>query len=199
MLNSISMSQSTSIKDVASASGVSTAAVSYTLNGKGDKCRIGPVTQNRIRVAAHQLNYQPDLFAREIRARRGRTPVVAGPQKPGTGRPIGLLLSATSPANSLALIPGLVLALSAADHPLIIVTLPTDPAAAKERVQTLLQDGVAGLVCCPTVYPAVTATVGGACPVIVLWQGAGSAMLTRRYLSPSPWKLEYRLSLRQPR
>lgn len=99
-------------------------------------------------------------------------------------RQIGLILSAASSADSLGLIPGLEPILDTADYRLIIVTVPSDPVTARARVIRFLADGLTGILCCPTVYPAVLATVAEACPdpgsrvpVIVLWQGAGLAML----------------------
>jgi len=52
------MSTSVSIKDVARAAEVSVAAVSYTLNGKGDRYRIGHDTQARIRAVALRIGSQ---------------------------------------------------------------------------------------------------------------------------------------------
>jgi len=115
--------------------------------------------------------------------------------------------------------------LAAAGYDLVVIVIPADPVAARERVSELLNHGVSGIVCCPSVYstmsamvanslskntsidtarrparplalqntgetmvlgdggPPASAALGGfqqaakVCPVIVLWQGAGKAMV----------------------
>jgi DNA-binding LacI/PurR family transcriptional regulator len=52
------------IKDVAKAAGVSTAAISYALNGKESK--LSPKTLEKIRKTAASLNYIPDFSARSL-------------------------------------------------------------------------------------------------------------------------------------
>ncbi|MEI6788913.1 MAG: hypothetical protein WCL49_10600 [bacterium] len=68
---------------------------------------------------------------------------------------VGLLLSATSPAGSLALIPGRAARVSLEGCRLVVVILPPDPAAAKARVLSLIQEGFVRFICCPTVYAIV--------------------------------------------
>ena len=63
------MSTPVSIKDIARMAEVSVAAVSYTLNGKGDRYRIGHDSQARIRAVALRLGYQPNSPARDIQAK----------------------------------------------------------------------------------------------------------------------------------
>lgn len=51
--------------------GVSSATVSYILNGRGnEKSRISAATQERVLEAAQQLNYTPNAAARNLRRRR---------------------------------------------------------------------------------------------------------------------------------
>ncbi|WP_256758952.1 LacI family DNA-binding transcriptional regulator [Cohnella sp. WQ 127256] len=52
------------IRDVSVRAGVSTAAVSYVLNGREGK--VSPETVARVRRAAEELNYIPDLSARSL-------------------------------------------------------------------------------------------------------------------------------------
>lgn len=54
------------IKDVAERAGVSTATVSYVLNGTGT---VTEATRERVRAAAAALNYQPNHAARSLRTR----------------------------------------------------------------------------------------------------------------------------------
>lgn len=52
-----------SIRDVAEAAGVSTAAASMALRDKG---RMADATRARIRAAAEELGYRPNLHARSL-------------------------------------------------------------------------------------------------------------------------------------
>ncbi|MGI8583973.1 MAG: LacI family DNA-binding transcriptional regulator, partial [Chitinophagaceae bacterium] len=57
------MERKVSIKDVASHVGVSTALVSYVLNGKEKEARVGKDIAIKIRKVATKLKYQPNLIA----------------------------------------------------------------------------------------------------------------------------------------
>ena len=59
-----------SIKDIAKAAGVSPGAVSFILNGRGDEMRISRETQERVRLLAEKMNYQPNMAARRLRLNR---------------------------------------------------------------------------------------------------------------------------------
>lgn len=63
----------TSIKDIAAHLGVSTALVSYVLNGKEKEARVGAEMVTKIRRAAKKLNYQPNLIARSLKSGRTNT------------------------------------------------------------------------------------------------------------------------------
>ena len=56
------------IRQVAALAGVSTATVSRILARSE---RISPDLEERVRSAAHQLNYQPNRTARNLRSRQG--------------------------------------------------------------------------------------------------------------------------------
>ena len=167
MLNSLSMSKAATLKDVAMAAEVDPSTASFVINGKGDKLRISRTTQARILAAARQLGYQSPFRRLSDGPSQSENAV---PEN----RQIGLILSLTSPVESLALIPGLEPTLFAAGYQLEVVSLPADPTAAKAR---MLKTGFAGLICCRTIYSAVSAIVAGKCPTIVLWEGAGKAIL----------------------
>jgi DNA-binding LacI/PurR family transcriptional regulator len=70
------MSKSTpnqpSLVDVAARARVSAGTVSHVLNGN-HKARIAPATQERIRQAAQELGYRPNLFARSLLGKKTRT------------------------------------------------------------------------------------------------------------------------------
>ena len=182
------MSSSVSISVVAKAAGVSKTTVSRVMNGRLDRFRIGLTTQARVRAVARQLGYQPDPVARDIAFGKNRAPRSVTPQRgssdgksqmtemraPGQ---IGVVLSTNSTAATLGLIPGIESLLEAADFRLAVIIVPADPTAARERTARLLNADTAGILCCPTLYPSVSAAMAGKLPVIVLWQGAGMAMM----------------------
>jgi LacI family transcriptional regulator len=62
-----------SIKDIANKVGVSVASVSYVLNNKEKAGRVGKELAARIRKAATDLNYQPNLIARSLQSGRSWT------------------------------------------------------------------------------------------------------------------------------
>ncbi len=61
------------IRDVATAAGVSPMAVSKVLHGKGANVRVGKDTADLIRKVAQEMQYQPNALARSFRLRRTKT------------------------------------------------------------------------------------------------------------------------------
>ena len=61
------MAKKVSLKDIASKVGVSTALVSYVLNGLEKEKRVGPEIAEKIHSAAKELKYQPNQIARSLR------------------------------------------------------------------------------------------------------------------------------------
>ena len=57
-----------SLKDVAQKAGVSTALVSYVLNGKEKEGRVGKEIASKINQIARDLNYQPNHLAKSLRS-----------------------------------------------------------------------------------------------------------------------------------
>lgn len=68
------MGNKTSLKDVAKAVGVSPALVSMVLNGKAKQYRIGDEIAKKVMNAAKEMNYAPNLIARNLRS--GKTQLV---------------------------------------------------------------------------------------------------------------------------
>lgn len=62
-----------SLKDIAQRAGVSTALVSYVLNGKEKESRVGPDMAATIRRIADELNYQPNYLAKSLRSGKTQT------------------------------------------------------------------------------------------------------------------------------
>ena len=65
------MERKVSIKDIARHLGVSTALVSYVLNNKSD--RVSVEMAEKIRQAARELNYRPNLIARSLQSGKTNT------------------------------------------------------------------------------------------------------------------------------
>ena len=62
-----------SIKDIAAKAGVSTATVSFVLNGKAEEMRISDALAKKITKLAKQLGYQPNQLARGLRTGKTHT------------------------------------------------------------------------------------------------------------------------------
>jgi LacI family transcriptional regulator len=67
------MNKKVSLKDIANHVGVSTALVSYVLNNKEKKARVGKEVAEKIRKAALKFNYQPNLIAKSLKMGRTNT------------------------------------------------------------------------------------------------------------------------------
>ena len=187
MIRELRMSTIVSVRDVARAAGVDKSTVSRALSGKADQNRIRQATQDHILAVAHQLGYTRRPMAPYVAAATP-SPQTTSPQTQIQEPRIGLVLSATSPSSSLALIPGLDPILSMAGYELVIMTLPADPASARARFAGFLKTST-GILCCPTIYPIVSAMVAEAArtyptapwpgKVVILWQGAAKAIIAK--------------------
>ena len=67
------MEKKIALKDVAQHIGVSAALVSYVLNGKEKEARVGADMVKKIRKAAADLNYQPNLIAKSLKMGKTKT------------------------------------------------------------------------------------------------------------------------------
>ncbi|HVY74871.1 MAG TPA: substrate-binding domain-containing protein [Puia sp.] len=67
------MSKKVVLKDVAEHLGVSIALVSYVLNNKEKEARVGEKMAQKIRQAAADLNYQPNLIAKSLQSGKTNT------------------------------------------------------------------------------------------------------------------------------
>ena len=67
------MSKRISLKDIAREAGVSTALVSYVMNGKEKQARVGPEMARKIRRIAKKLNYRPNLIAQSLKSGKSST------------------------------------------------------------------------------------------------------------------------------
>src|ERR1700761_8242419 len=67
------MRKKTSLKDIATKVGVSTALVSYVLNNQEEEKRVGKEIAIKIRKAATALNYTPNQIARSLKTKKTNT------------------------------------------------------------------------------------------------------------------------------
>ncbi len=67
------MKKKVSLKDIAQKVGVSTALVSYVLNGRTEEKRVGKEMATRIREAAEALHYRPNQIAKSLKTNRTNT------------------------------------------------------------------------------------------------------------------------------
>ena len=67
------MNKKASLKDIANHLGVSTALVSYVINNKEKKARVGLEMAEKIRKAAIEFNYQPNLIAQSLKIGKTNT------------------------------------------------------------------------------------------------------------------------------
>jgi len=58
------------LKDIAQHVGVSTALVSYVLNGQAKERQVGKETADKILQAAIDLNYQPNQIAKSLKTQK---------------------------------------------------------------------------------------------------------------------------------
>jgi LacI family transcriptional regulator len=61
------------LKDIAQHAGVSTALVSYVLNGLAEEKQVNKLTAAKIRKSAKKLNYQPNHIAQSLKTRKTNT------------------------------------------------------------------------------------------------------------------------------
>ncbi|MEI6166461.1 MAG: LacI family DNA-binding transcriptional regulator [bacterium] len=181
------MNDYVSLDRIAQAAGVAVSTVSRVLSGRGNLCRITPETQRRVQMVAQQLGYRRAANVRFTKmAKPAMAPVLSA--TPAT-REIGLVISRNSPTATLSLIPDLEPVLAGGGLKLVVVTLPTEAGAGRQRIARLIQECV-GIICCPSVYTPVSTAIANQRPVFVLWQGAGGAMMKALGLSSNVTPVE---------
>ncbi|MEI6787985.1 MAG: LacI family DNA-binding transcriptional regulator, partial [bacterium] len=137
-------------RDVAAATGVSTATVSAVVNGRAAQYGICRATQEKVQAAIRQMGYAPSLAALDMVA--GRNSLV------------GLAVTANYPGSD-RLIAAMEPALAQVAFRLIVICLPADPAAAVARITDLARYGIGALA----IYPArVLPLPGIGCPVVMV-------------------------------
>ncbi|MEI8138995.1 MAG: hypothetical protein WCI03_03915 [bacterium] len=99
------------------------------------------------------------------------------------------MISTHSPTSTLSLIPELEPVLARGGLKLVVVTLPPEAEAGRQRIARLILECL-GIICCPSVYAPVSTAIANQRPVFVLWQGAGVAMMKALRLSSNVTPVE---------
>ncbi|MBQ6287516.1 MAG: LacI family DNA-binding transcriptional regulator [Bacteroidales bacterium] len=125
----------TSLKDIAVAAGVSTTAVSYVLNGKHKKNRIGDGLAEKIRTIARELDYVPNGFARSLQS--------------GAGLTMGVIVSDISNSFSSTLVKSIETTAESFGYMAIFSSSDENASKLDRLVQELLGKEVDGLIIVP--------------------------------------------------
>ena len=157
------MRNEVTVRDIAEAAGVSHAAVLKVLNGRPAGVRVSAETRERILAIVRQSGYRPNRVARDMALGRHTT--------------LGLVMAPGGPDASAVHLAAIEAVLAAAGYRLTLIVLPVDSGAARERVTALLHDGVAGLLCAPSIWSVAAQVAAGMCPVIAMGPGAGETIL----------------------
>jgi len=123
----------TTVKDVSSAAGVSTATVSRVLAGFED---VSEETRQRVLEAARTLNYQPNRNARNLRR--------------NTTSKIGVIISDIQNPFFGTVVRGIEKVTIKDDFTLILGNSDEDPQRERKLIAMLLEEGVAGIIIAPT-------------------------------------------------
>ncbi len=139
------------LKEVAAEAGVSIAAVSYALNGKGT---VSPDVRAMVQATARRLGYVPNRVAKSMRTGKSNT--------------IGLIL----PDLSNPFFPELARAVErsarSAGYGVLLLDTDNDRSIEKSGVEQIIQHGIDGIIWCPTSTSEDSAPNFGATPVVVV-------------------------------
>lgn len=140
-------------KDVAALAGVSTATVSYVLNGNA---KVSPETRNKVLQVVRELGYKPNFVARNLRVKRTN---IVGLIVTNLDDPMYAQLARS--AEDAAARRGLTLMLANSSN---------DPAMERRHIELLRAQQVDGIVLAPCVsdYAHLDSLVEEAYPVVAL-------------------------------
>ena len=130
----------TSLKDIAERVGVSTALVSYVLNGQEKEKRVGAEVAQRIREVMKEMNYSPNQIARSLRK--------------GSTKTIGLVV--TDIANPFFGVMARFIEDEASKHGYVVIMVSSDEDFEKSAilVDALLNRQVDGFIIIPADGPS---------------------------------------------
>lgn len=125
----------TSLKDIAQAAGVSTSLVSFVLNGKWRQHRISEQVAEKIMKLAKEMNYQPNIMAKSLRAGKSQT--------------IGVVVSDISNTFFANLAHHIYSTADKYDYAVIICSTDENAEKTNTLVDNLLHRGVDGIILVP--------------------------------------------------
>lgn len=128
------MGKKTTISDIATLSNTSKTTVSFYLNGRTDK--MSSETQERIRKAIEETNYQPSLAARSLNSKKMRL--------------IGVIIGDVTNSFANQLVKGIDAIAQEHDYRLMVTNSNYNPKVEKEAVEHMLAMGVDGIIVQPT-------------------------------------------------
>lgn len=131
----MSREKKVSLKDVASSLGVSTTLVSIVLNGKAKQYRIGEEITEKVKKAAIEMNYSPNLVARNLRG--GKTQLI-GLIVPDISTPFFSVLSRIIEKRAIDL-----------NYTVVSGSSEQKPEDIKRLINVLINKGVDGLIIVP--------------------------------------------------
>lgn len=139
--------------DVAKLAGVSTATVSYVLNG-GPK-KVSQATELRVREAAEKLGYHPNLIARAL--------------KSGSAKMLGMIITDFSNPYFAQLINDVEQLANERGHALILNTSHGSPELERRRIDELMDRSVDAIFVSSTLSDGEIGSLSTAnCPIILL-------------------------------
>lgn len=129
----MSRGRAATLKDVASAAGVSRTTASYVLNGRAEGMRIAPATVARVLEVVSELGYRPNHTARSLRTQRTATVGLISDQIAGHQYGSSMLTGASLAAREL-------------QHLVVIGESGGDPDLERLLIEEMRDRGVDGVV-----------------------------------------------------
>lgn len=129
----MSRGRAATLKDVASAAGVSRTTASYVLNGQAEAMRIAPATVVRVQDVVAELGYRPNHTARSLRTQRTATVGLISDQIAGDQYGSSMLTGASLAAREL-------------QHLVVMGESGADPDVERLLIEEMRDRGVDGVV-----------------------------------------------------
>ena len=131
--------------DVAAKAGVSVATASVAITGKpSGNCRVSPAVAEKIRRAARQLNYRPNIYARNLSTQRTHT--------------VAMLVKRSNWHNAMHFLGAAQRVLREAGYTEIFLMHGDDLAAEREHIELAMDRRVEGILIMPVIAPDGTGT-----------------------------------------
>lgn len=152
----MSTSKKVSLKDIADSIGVSTALVSFVLNGRGKEYRVGEETSKLILKTAKEMNYQPNQAAKSLRS--------------GRSKALGVILSDISNPFFATIARHIEDEAEKKGYTALFASSDEDAGNMERSISSLLNKGVDGLIVvpCENSEEYISRLVGSNTPIVLL-------------------------------